>query len=593
MSIKILPSSVADQIAAGEVVERPASVVKECVENSLDAGATNIVIKIQNGGTQLIEITDNGKGMSPDDAEKCILRHATSKIETIDDVFAIQTFGFRGEALAAISAVSDFELITKTESEEVGTRIEIYAGKDMKISSVGANRGTTLRIKNLFSPTPVRLAHLKNSSTESRHIAREIQNFALSNPTVSFRFFREDKQILDYPSATSRIRSTQIIRLADKDLVEINTNILGIDISGFISNPSEGVQNKKEQFLFVNGRAIQDYRLAFAIREAYVQSVGIEHHLHPKFALFITLDPLLVDVNVHPRKTEVRFSDPRDVFHAVKQAAMSALQKFSSQKFNSYSSTSIPSFQSHFERNKNVNTSFKNTSTEAPFPSFSFQHKTRNNENLNKSLFVSLQANGSVETMSTPTQFKLISQIQNKYILAETEDGMYFFDQHALHERQRFEEFWNKKDQLLNEKQTLLIPQKINLSLDQRDLLWENKSVMKTLGFEIQFLEDNTLEISQIPSLLEGESLDAMFAAFAEFFEQDSIGEHFSDKFLRKILEYKSCRGAVMFGDPLSREEMQKLLDDFANCDFPDLCPHGRPNHVFWKWDELDGMFHR
>ena len=327
MKIHILPSEVANQIAAGEVVERPASVVKELIENAIDAEATQIDIFIEDEGKKLIEIRDNGTGMTPEDAEKCILRHATSKIHTINDVFTIQSFGFRGEALAAISAISDFEIITKQANDSAGTCVEVSAGKLISTHSAPANKGSIFRIKDLFKPVPARLAHLKNSGIDMTAIRREVESFALTYPHIGFTLFREGKEVSNFPAGKQFDRVIKILGEESNTLLEIEGNFPNVKIHGWVLQPGRCGTNKKSQLLWVNGRHIEDHKLAWAIREAYHQTAGIEKHLVPKFAIWIDIDPILVDVNVHPRKTEVKFSEPGEVWKAIKDTVSAGLRR--------------------------------------------------------------------------------------------------------------------------------------------------------------------------------------------------------------------------------------------------------------------------
>ncbi len=612
MSIKILPPELANQIAAGEVVERPASVVKECLENSLDAGAKNIEIWIENGGKDLIKIIDDGTGMSPEDAKKCHLRHATSKISKIDDLFSVQSFGFRGEALAAISAVSDFVLVTKRTADEIGTKIQIFAGKNITESPAPANTGTTVEIKKLFYPTPARLAHLKTNITEIREISREIQAFALANPRVSFKFYKDGKLSLDLPASEQKSRIAEILKENPDDLTEVFFKSREISISGFLIKPGKCISNKKSQFLFVNGRRIEDYKLSYAIREAYVQSAGIEHHLHPKFAIFLEIDPILVDVNVHPRKLEVKFAEAGDVFRAVKQASISALEKIADSGFSSgfsfaqkfpatsnireYQPSSRINNTSKIPRNypkiskSGLNTYLNNLNSDLKsFSELNFSRDFQNSEDFEQNNSKDDLKLTGVEKALPAGELKLVGQVARKYILAEAENGLWIFDQHALHERQRFEKFWNSREKLGEEIQKLLIPHSLKIEDSDWEIIWKNSKELKKLGFDFA----KNKEILAVPKLLVNENLDEIFAGFSHYFKNDQVGETPLDNFLRKILEYKSCRGAVMFGDKMEPAEMQKLLDDFQTTQWRNLCPHGRPNHIFWSFSDLDKLFHR
>ncbi len=608
MSIQVLPPKIADQIAAGEVVERPSSAVKELVENAIDAGAQNIEIFIKSGGKKHIEVRDDGRGMEKEDAKKCFLRHATSKIKHIDDLFSIQSFGFRGEALAALSAVSDFELLTKTATSNAGTKINISAGKLEDISSAPANTGTHIIIRDLFFPTPARLQYLKTEETEYRTILNEIISFALSKPEIGFRLFKEGKQTLDFPKTENHIsRIQKILKNEENDLLKTKHENSGLKITGFISRPEKCAKTKKHQYLFVNGRRIEDFRLNFAVREAYRQSCGIEKHLHPVFVLYLKLDPILVDVNVHPRKLEVKFSEPGEVFSNVKKAVIFGLEKGNKSIGISYK----PQYTSQ-PRHARMSNKF----SEQMFgPSFAEKNVIRNEDQLSNFSFESersssLRVENKLKTSNFKTSeqppvtnrqkeqetrgnLKLIGQLARKYILAESENGLFIFDQHALHERQRFEKLYAEYETKKICIQKLLLSEKISMPEAEISILQENTEELAGLGFKIKFPDAQTLEITEIPILMAKENLQILIQDLINYFENEKIAEHSVQKLLRKILESRSCREAVMFGDQLSPEEMQKLLDDFSTTKWNLLCPHGRPNHVFWGFEELDRKFHR
>jgi DNA mismatch repair protein MutL len=594
MTIHILPPSVSDQIAAGEVVERPASVVKELVENSIDANSTHIEIKIENGGKTRIQIIDDGLGMNREDAERCTMRHATSKIKNINDIFSIQSFGFRGEALAAIASVSRFELITKTEKDQHGFKIEISGGKHKKVTKISTNRGTTVIVKDLFYTTPARLNYLKTDPTEYRNIVREIQNFALAYPHLSFQLFHNGKLVLDYPQIHGKKdRIQQILGEMTHDILEVTGIGNQMTLSGFICHPSQCMKTRTHQYLFVNGRAVEDYKVKYAVREGYAQGSGIEKHLQPIFVLFIDLDPILVDVNVHPRKLEVKFSEPKDVFSLVKQSVIQTLEKAPSTSFSQdldSSSLSSPSSQSSHSFSKHSSHSY----SKFPFPTQAqnFSDRYQNRESiLAPSSSQTYQQSSSQENDQSPLQ--LIGQIENKYILAQSEKGLYLFDQHALHERERFETQWNKYQESDTTQQKLLIAQNIELSENEISLLREYRDTLREIGFTIGFASMTKLRVTHVPALIKDANLTHVFQELAEYFEHDQIGEHSVDKIVRKLTEYKSCRGSVMFGDQMHPEEMQKLLNDFSQTQWKNSCPHGRPNHIFWSFEELDRKFHR
>ncbi|MCK5461327.1 DNA mismatch repair endonuclease MutL [Candidatus Gracilibacteria bacterium] len=593
MSIHILPQKISDQIAAGEVVENPRSVIKELVENAIDAKAQNIEIWIEDGGKTLIKVIDDGMGMNEADAKKCTFRHATSKISQINDLFSIQTFGFRGEALAAISSVSHFELTTKTETGDLGTLIKISAGETQRISEISANEGTQILIKDLFFPTPARLKYLKTPETEYRGILKEVKSFMLSNPNVSFKLFKDGKNTLDTPAVQNKKqRIKQILPRISDDLLEVNFKNPSLKISGFICRPEKTIHNRTQQYLFVNERKIEDNLISFAVREAYQQSCGIEKHLSPIFVLFIETDPILVDVNVHPRKLEVKFAEPRDVFSAIKKACSITLEKISHVPQSVASSSNTMNFgnQDRFSKPQISRGNYfnKNLSGQTHFhESFASRHLHRTPQTESSEEPSYLNDEASLGNLI------LIGQVNRKYILAENEKGLFIFDQHALHERQRFEKFWKEFEEKPFSKQKLLIPLKINLSEEEVSLLHEQKSKIQSLGFFIKFIEDDTIELLEIPNLLEKEDLEKLFQELVTYFNEEKIGEHGLDKLKRKLVEYKSCRGAIMYGDNLAKVEMEKILSDLKNTKFKWLCAHGRPNYIFYPFDALDKQFHR
>ncbi len=591
MVIKILSSEISNQIAAGEVVERPASVVKELVENSIDAGATEMEIFIENGGKRLIKVVDNGQGLSKEDLEKAPLRHATSKINSVDDLFTIQSFGFRGEALAAMSSVSDFTMISKQRSFDKAYQIKIKAGEAEALEIASHNTGTTVAIKDLFYPTPARLQYLKNEATEYKNILKEIYGFALSHFDVGFKVYKDEKLTLDYPADVDfESRVKRVLKKFHSDLIPVAQEFRGFKVSGFICVPGAGVANKNNQYLLVNNRRIEDHRLAFAVREGYVQSAGIEKHLHPVFVLKIDIDPILVDVNVHPRKLEVKFAEPGEVFMGIKQAVIKSLEVISSIEGVSRELGSFaPSFlsQTSLPPRSNNQSAFSLLKSNLSFSDRNLERNTNIDipvDDLNESL---------VEAVDTNSELLVIGQVDNKYILAQGTNGVYFFDQHALHERQRFEQFWKEYKAQDIHSQDLLIPQTLTFSEEEIILLAESKKVLENLGVKLLFPTDTTIEVLAMPLLLSEEPLEQVFEKMIKFFEEDQVGQNVLDQLMRKLLEYKSCRGAVMFGDKLDRAEMEKLILDFDRTDWKLLCPHGRPNHWFIPFSDLDKKFHR
>jgi len=579
MAIFILPPQVRDQIAAGEVVERPASLVKELIENSLDAQAKRIDVAIWEGGKKKIEISDDGVGMSRDDAEKSILRHATSKISGIDDLFRLQTFGFRGEALAAISAVSRFELITKREEDFVGTRLFVE-GEMKDVSPVPANTGTMIRVSDLFFNVPVRKEYLKSSETEFRALWKEFLGFVLARFDVSFSFSKDDKLIASWEAVSSlEKRLQQVVPSLFSSLIPFSFDKKHFRAYGFISAPGQGLANRHSQYVFVNGRRIEDYKVALALREGMAQTTGIEKHLYPAFFLFLDIDPVLVDVNVHPRKTEVKWSDPQELFSFLKRGIEHVFLEAGKQRLETFFPRSEKSFSALLSTSSS---SFGSSSS----PAFSFRKPPEVFEK--KSFF-----DETFSLASSRSIFRLIGQVANSYILAETDTGVYVFDQHALHERQRFEQFWNQYQSQPRAVQTLLVPQTFSFDATLISFFCEQVQEIVSLGFDLEIFSDSEIFLKSVPALLADQNLEDLLLQFPVFFEQEKLSESFDVAFMRKLLEYKSCRGAVMFGDSLSSVEMQKLLDSFEQTKFPDLCPHGRPSFFFLSFEDFHKNFHR
>lgn len=595
MTICVLSAEIRNQIAAGEVVERPSSVVKEGIENALDAGAQSVEVYLVNGGKNLIKIVDDGSGMPPEDLPLAVLRHATSKLHRIEDLFHLQQYGFRGEALAAVSAVSDFTLISRTTTSTEAFKLKGKAGQFEKIKIIAANPGTTLVVENLFAPLPARLEYLKSDNAEYQACVKELYGFALANPNVSFQLYNQEKLSLDYPATQLENRVKQVLKNHANTLCAVDFQLPHLSIKGFTSLPGNGLSHKNQQHILVNGRRIEDHRLAYAVREAYVQSAGIEKHLFPAFVLHLTIDPILVDVNVHPRKVEVKFAEPSEVFSSVKKTVITALETVSfSPRFSSLQISAKENFGASRYLGKPTPSSSRQISagnifnqrlSQNTLPSFAqrhqqFQTKPSTEEH-------TLNSNDS------STALTLIGQADNKYIVAQTQAGLYFFDQHALHERQRFETFWQAHLQAGLVKQPLLVPDKIQIPENEVSLLHDNRTVLEQIGFEIDFLADDQVVIHAVPDLLVGQDLKSLLEKCIVYFENESLGENVCNQIMRKLLEYKACRGAVMFGDALERAEMEKLIQDFDKTDWKLLCPHGRPNHHFMPFAELDKKFHR
>lgn len=569
--IQILPGKLVNQIAAGEVVERPASVVKELVENSIDAGADNIVIETKDGGTTFIKVSDNGCGMSREDTELSLYRHATSKISEEADLWKISTMGFRGEALASISSVSKLTIKSRTKADLGGTQIDSNGGEILTIKEVGMKEGTQVEVYNLFFNIPARQKYLKLASTELGHITSIINTIALAHPNIAFKLIHNEKTIFDLDKATDLIsRISAVFGKATADaMIPIFYGSSIFQIDGFIGKPLLSRSTNQHQYIFVNGRPIQHRLLAHKIKAAY-HSMLMEDK-KPVFVINIKIDPSLIDVNVHPRKLEIRFEDQETVLRTVYACVKTALEKnnlipkgFSESK--RYLSDRFPQetikFSEEFLKVREIH-SLKDTSPYDP----------KDVSNIQPSM-------------------QSITQIANSYIVAEDEKGLVLIDQHAAHERIRYEQLMDQFENQKKSVQSLLMPLQIELTSDEAVLIEENKEIFENLGFEIEHFGGKTFVIHAVPAFLSKEDVDFVMKGVLD----DIINQKVPSKLLGKseeIITYIACRSAIKFGQKLNADEMQGLIIQLEKLKRPYTCPHGRPTMISLTLDELEKMFGR
>lgn len=591
MSIQILPANLRDQIAAGEVVERPASIIKELIENSLDAGATQINIIVKNGGKDLIEIEDNGTGMTKKDAELSVQRYATSKISTIEDLYNIHTFGFRGEALASIASVSNFTLQSRTANDLVGTQIKLKGGDQKSLTEMGTKIGTKVIIQDLFYNIPARLKFLKADTTENLYILKTIQNFACINPNVSFRYINNGKVVLDLlPEENSlqgiKKRLEKVFRkelISDLEKIELDLGYL--KITGFASTQNQPQNNRNYQYTFVNQRNIEDRTIKAAINEVY-QNL-IPRGSYPAYFLFLEISPDLVDVNVHPRKTEVKFLNQQEVFQAVKKTFE---KSFSNNLQQPNFTHSFSSHLSHYQTKK----------SESYLPKQNYNTINNRKEislalDFSKNLLQPLQNRDFIEFQSEEEQkdWKIIGQIAQSYILIEKKDGIYFLDQHAADEKIKYEKIKSDYQNKKNFTQALLIPLKIEVSFVEKEIIEQNLEWLQKLGFELEHLGENTYLITSIPQEIAELEITQVFLDMLDELADELKNKIDFENLLEKSFKYFACRSAVMFGDKMEFVEMQRLVQTvFLHPEYQ-TCPHGRP--FFWQipFQELNKKFKR
>lgn len=580
--IKILPENLVNQIAAGEVVERPASVVKELVENSLDAGATEIAVEVKDGGRIFIKIFDNGCGMSQEDCELALQRHATSKIALESDLWKINTLGFRGEALASIAAVSKLTLKSRRRQDLAGTQIDADSGNILTRQDVGMSPGTTVEVFDLFFNTPARQKYLKKTSTELGHITHLLQTIALANPQIAFVFRHNGKVIFELLKATDLIsRAADIFGNTVADaMLPVFYGGAEFQLEGFVGKPLLSRSTAQNQYLFVNGRPIQNYAVANRVKAAY-HSMLMENK-KPVYLLYLKIDPALIDVNVHPRKIEIRFEDQESVLRIVYGAVKTALEKanLTPKAFTESRRYMSDSFPSDFVRTglKMTNEAF-------------VRHPSQAQQAIDFSkAFLNVRETQTLEEIRTA--MRSITQVANSYIVAENADGLVLIDQHAAHERVRYEQLTSQFENQKKSMQPLLVPLQLELASREKQILQENMVIFEELGFEIEPFGGETFIVQSVPAFLAGEDMDSVIKGVLD----DILnGKNPAKAQGRKeeILTYMSCRSAIKFGQKLSPAEMQALILQMEKLKKPYTCPHGRPTMISLTLDELGKMFGR
>jgi len=578
-TINVLTDEVASQIAAGEVIERPGSVVKELVENAIDAGASQITIRIREAGKKLIEVSDNGVGIPFSELELALARHATSKLQKSSDLFKIQTLGFRGEALASIASVSQFSLLSKHRDEEVGGEIENKDGKDFQISPYGGPDGTIVIVQNLFFNVPARLKFLKSDITEKQKISALITKFALAYPHIRFQLFNERQLLLqssgngDRREILSQIYGVEIA----KQMLEVKFEDFPYQIHGFISPIAITRSNRRDITFFVNGRWVQDIALNSALLKAYHTMIMVGRY--PVSVLFLNFPPDFVDVNVHPTKAEVRFSKPDLVFSMVQRSARRALLAYSS----------VPELsQSYWKSDPRGQTDLETQWTPASMPAYPDEQPL-----LRQTPEENLDHEKKQEIIERPKHLPLlrhIGQIGATYIIAEGPDGLYLIDQHAAHERVLFEKMMDQMADVIPS-QPLLSPEIVHLPLQQAILLQDKLEILKKLGFDIGEFGPNTFQVRAIPAMLIGINPVEGIKVVVEDFEDD---ERPLGGMMESIIAARICkRAAVKGGQVLSKEEQRTLLENLEQCEAPRTCPHGRPTMIYLSVDLLEKQFGR
>jgi DNA mismatch repair protein MutL len=595
MPIRLLSSEVSSQIAAGEVVERPASVVKELTENSLDAGAKNISISIEDAGRGLIEVADDGHGIPAAELELAASRHATSKLIQSEDLFHIQTLGFRGEALASIGSVSHMTITSRVASAQEGARLKVDGGISGKVEKVGAPVGTVLRVENLFYNVPARLKFLKSDVTERRAIDSLVTRYALAYPNVRFKV-TDGKQIT-LQTAGDGDRRAILAALYGVDVAKQMLGVMasedpstgsgqgGMTLSGYISPTSLTRSNRKEITFFVNGRWVQEYSLNAALLQAYHTLLMVGRY--PLTALFLDMHPEDVDVNVHPTKAEVRFRSQDKVFSFVQRSARKALLAYtpvpsvSPQLWGSRSAPSEPrevGIDWSIAHDEDVTTDNRPLTMESETPSADESRP-------------SSMVNGQSAFSTGVPLLRLIGQIGSTYLVAEGPDGLYLIDQHAAHERVLFEKLMAQHDTKNIPSQALLAPEVVTLPPQSAKTLTQQLPFLNHFGFEVEEFGTNTFQVRAMPTLFAGGDPASALRALVEDFEEDEtpLQAEVEAKLAARVCK----RLAVKGGQTLTTDEQRSLLHDLEACQSPRTCPHGRPTMIHLSVDTLERQFGR
>ncbi|MDD2522127.1 MAG: DNA mismatch repair endonuclease MutL [Anaerolineaceae bacterium] len=573
MSIKKLSDTIASQIAAGEVVDRPVSVVKELIENAIDAGASEIQVVIRKAGRELIRVSDNGEGIPEDELELAVSRHATSKLSKTEELFDIKTLGFRGEALASIGSVSHLRLVSRPGNADVAAGLSVDGGANSAVQKAAAPLGTEITVEDLFYNVPARLKFLRKDITEAKHITGLVTRYAMAYPHIRWSLRQDDSLEFQSTGSNNRLEILQALfgTQEAKALMPLNFSEKDLAIEGFISDLSLTRSNRKDITLFVNGRWVQDPTLTAAVIKAYNTMLMVGRY--PVVVLFLTIPTNLVDVNVHPTKAEVRFRDQDHVFSGVQRAIRRALLAY----------TPIPDLNS-------LNLWGRQTPAAIP---------TSFNENWQAQSPEGTEPEGAVETTQQQEPLpgthlpllRLVGQVASTYLVAEGPDGLYLIDQHAAHERVLFDQMMAQYRANMIPSQQLIDSVPVELSPDKAGILQANLEVMDSLGFVIEPFGPNTFLIRAIPTIVDrGDPKDAILSVVDAFEEDETPLENEA----QALIAARVCKGmAVKGGQNLTEAEQRNLLLNLEASQSPRTCPHGRPTMIHLSANLLERQFGR
>lgn len=646
--IKVLSKETVEKIAAGEVIERPVSVVKELVENSIDAGATNIIIKIYDGGKRKISISDNGSGINREDVNLAFIKHSTSKIENVDDLYRIHTMGFRGEALASIKAISNVTLISKTEDEEIGSKISFFNG-NKRIENISTNKGTSIIVEDIFYNIPARKKFLKKDTYESNLINDLLYRLAIANPSIGFKYMNNDKLIFDLFSDQSLYERINSLYGYDTaiNMKEVNIESVKFKIRGYISNNLLYRSNKKNQLLYINNRTVKNDAINKVINEAYKSTIPLNRF--PVFFLFIDIDPSMLDVNIHPAKTEVKiqdmdellillnsnlkrvinsdvelkiaFSDKKD--EREEETKLNIVEKneedsdeavkityeddTSAQDKAVYAKSNDTEYDDEFINNERIDIDQNNADIPV-FDDDEFTNEINLLQDRNKDIKMPSQEYEEIlifddedkddknkivmDEINILDAYKIEGVLFNTFILLYdyNNDFVVMIDQHAAHERILYEEFSEKFKNSKVNSQYIEGVSPIKLTVNEEETIKENMDLLNKFGFTIDIYPDHNVVVRSIPIIFGGNySLDLIKDIIGILDEEKT---NIYDYKVEKIMKY-ACKNAIKAGDKISNIEIDKLIEDLKKCKYPTTCPHGRPSMIILKKNMIEKMFYR
>ena len=598
--INLLPETVANQIAAGEVVQRPSSVIKELLENAVDAGANRITLLVKDGGSLLIQVVDNGTGMSHTDARMCWERHATSKIRKADDLYCIKTFGFRGEALASIASVAMVEMDTKMKENDTGTRVLIEGGHIKKHEFVAAPNGTKIAVKNLFYNIPARRNFLKSITVETRHIIDEFNRAALAHPEISFSFFNNDKEVFDLPATDAKNRIISVLgKIKHSDLLELNESTDIVKVKGFVGKPEVAKKSRGEQYLYVNSRFVKDAYLNHAIKSAFQNLVSSDSF--PTYVISLEIDPARIDVNVHPQKTEIKFEDEKALYSIVNATIKKALGSF----------VMVPELD-----NDSVSHIFKtnpilprgdynpNPKTNPRYNPFQAEQNNKTRSALGwERIYQPLGIDPNDKPLAIPEKEKQVDMFKKNtpqlnvdavfqfedILIVKAHGELYLVNTLLARERIWYERYLANFEKHRASTQQLLFPKTIEFSAGDANILSSILEEVRAIGFDIGDFGKNTFIVNGLPADLPKGTEQQLIEGLLENYKENRTKYSLNEK---ENLARSMAKNAAMFANKLlSPNEQNALAVELFSCNFPRYCPFGRPVYVNLPREELNKLF--